>query len=163
MSTGWRPQRATQTQTVENQTPTCQTFQSWTQTLNRKLRWATNVRWAESHRNSVTLKRCLFKWINIFTVSFSIYFYLFMPILIFFLLIFAQSVVAIDISLSEHSILNLEWTHYETWVRTVWPAGWCRPLQVYKEDLPQLRKKLIGSLKRQKAPEEGLRLQFVHG
>ncbi|KAG8014924.1 Echinoderm microtubule-associated protein-like 6 [Nibea albiflora] len=27
----------------------------------------------------------------------------------------------------------------------------------------QLRKKLIGSLKRQKAPEEGLRLQFVHG
>ncbi|XP_010766444.1 echinoderm microtubule-associated protein-like 6, partial [Notothenia coriiceps] len=34
---------------------------------------------------------------------------------------------------------------------------------VYKEDLPQLRKKLIGSLKRQKAPEEGLRLQFVHG
>uniref|UniRef100_A0A3B3IJQ9 EMAP like 6 n=1 Tax=Oryzias latipes TaxID=8090 RepID=A0A3B3IJQ9_ORYLA len=34
--------------------------------------------------------------------------------------------------------------------------------QVYKEDLPQLRKKLIGSLKRQKAPEEGLRLQFVH-
>uniref|UniRef100_UPI003AAE605C echinoderm microtubule-associated protein-like 6 n=1 Tax=Centroberyx gerrardi TaxID=166262 RepID=UPI003AAE605C len=35
--------------------------------------------------------------------------------------------------------------------------------QVYKEDLPQLRKKLIGSLKRQKAPEEGLRLQFVHG
>uniref|UniRef100_G3Q8V6 EMAP like 6 n=1 Tax=Gasterosteus aculeatus aculeatus TaxID=481459 RepID=G3Q8V6_GASAC len=35
--------------------------------------------------------------------------------------------------------------------------------QVYKEDLPQLRNKLIGSLKRQKAPEEGLRLQFVHG
>ncbi|PWA28193.1 hypothetical protein CCH79_00020518, partial [Gambusia affinis] len=35
--------------------------------------------------------------------------------------------------------------------------------QVYKEDLPQLKKKLIGSLKRQKAPEEGLRLQFVHG
>ncbi|XP_036071655.1 echinoderm microtubule-associated protein-like 6 isoform X3 [Oryzias melastigma] len=35
--------------------------------------------------------------------------------------------------------------------------------QVYKEDLPQLRKKLIGSLKRQKAPEEGLHLQFVHG
>ncbi|XP_029706344.1 echinoderm microtubule-associated protein-like 6 isoform X7 [Takifugu rubripes] len=35
--------------------------------------------------------------------------------------------------------------------------------QVYKEDLLQLRKKLIGSLKRQKAPEEGLRLQFVHG
>ncbi|KAG7257658.1 hypothetical protein CRUP_015754, partial [Coryphaenoides rupestris] len=35
--------------------------------------------------------------------------------------------------------------------------------QVYKEDLPQLRKKLIGSLKRQKAPEAGLRLQFVHG
>lgn len=35
--------------------------------------------------------------------------------------------------------------------------------QVYKEDLPQLRKKLVGSLKRQKAPEEGLRLQFVHG
>uniref|UniRef100_H3CLU3 EMAP like 6 n=2 Tax=Tetraodon nigroviridis TaxID=99883 RepID=H3CLU3_TETNG len=34
--------------------------------------------------------------------------------------------------------------------------------QVYKEDLPQLRKKLIGSLKRQNAPEE-LRLQFVHG
>ncbi|CAG13699.1 unnamed protein product, partial [Tetraodon nigroviridis] len=34
---------------------------------------------------------------------------------------------------------------------------------VYKEDLPQLRKKLIGSLKRQNAPEEGLRLQFVHG
>uniref|UniRef100_A0A3Q2VUR1 EMAP like 6 n=1 Tax=Haplochromis burtoni TaxID=8153 RepID=A0A3Q2VUR1_HAPBU len=37
-----------------------------------------------------------------------------------------------------------------------------RQLQVYKEDLPQLKKKLIGSLKRQKAPEEGLRLQFVH-
>uniref|UniRef100_A0A3P8TGD9 EMAP like 6 n=1 Tax=Amphiprion percula TaxID=161767 RepID=A0A3P8TGD9_AMPPE len=37
-----------------------------------------------------------------------------------------------------------------------------RQLQVYKEDLPQLRKKLIGSLKRQKAPDEGLRLQFVH-
>ncbi|XP_061843886.1 echinoderm microtubule-associated protein-like 6 isoform X4 [Nerophis lumbriciformis] len=35
--------------------------------------------------------------------------------------------------------------------------------QVYKDDLPQLRRKLIGSLKRQKAPEEGLRLQFVHG
>ncbi|XP_021423987.2 echinoderm microtubule-associated protein-like 6 [Oncorhynchus mykiss] len=35
--------------------------------------------------------------------------------------------------------------------------------QVYKEDLPQLRKKLVGSLKRQKAPDEGLRLQFVHG
>ncbi|KAM9313939.1 echinoderm microtubule-associated protein-like 6 [Pholidichthys leucotaenia] len=35
--------------------------------------------------------------------------------------------------------------------------------QIYKEDLPQLRKKLIGSLKRQKAPDEGLRLQFVHG
>ncbi|KAM9770291.1 LOW QUALITY PROTEIN: echinoderm microtubule-associated protein-like 6 [Menidia menidia] len=35
--------------------------------------------------------------------------------------------------------------------------------QVYKEDLPQLRKKLVGSLKRQKAPEEGLHLQFVHG
>uniref|UniRef100_A0A3P9NF13 Echinoderm microtubule-associated protein-like 6 n=1 Tax=Poecilia reticulata TaxID=8081 RepID=A0A3P9NF13_POERE len=35
--------------------------------------------------------------------------------------------------------------------------------QVYKEDLSQLKKKLIGSLKRQKAPEEGLRLQFVHG
>uniref|UniRef100_A0A3Q2YV67 EMAP like 6 n=1 Tax=Hippocampus comes TaxID=109280 RepID=A0A3Q2YV67_HIPCM len=30
--------------------------------------------------------------------------------------------------------------------------------QVYKDDLPQLRRKLIGSLKRQKAPEEGLRL-----
>uniref|UniRef100_A0A8C1K4J9 EMAP like 6 n=1 Tax=Cyprinus carpio TaxID=7962 RepID=A0A8C1K4J9_CYPCA len=35
--------------------------------------------------------------------------------------------------------------------------------QVYKEDLPQLKKKLAGSLKRQKAPDEGLRLQFVHG
>ncbi|XP_028827800.1 echinoderm microtubule-associated protein-like 6 isoform X1 [Denticeps clupeoides] len=35
--------------------------------------------------------------------------------------------------------------------------------QVYKEDLPQLRKKLVGSLKRQKAPDEGLRLQFIHG
>ncbi|XP_034150083.1 echinoderm microtubule-associated protein-like 6 isoform X2 [Esox lucius] len=35
--------------------------------------------------------------------------------------------------------------------------------QVYKEDLPQLRKKLVGSLKRQKAPDEGLHLQFVHG
>ncbi|XP_046714063.1 echinoderm microtubule-associated protein-like 6 isoform X3 [Silurus meridionalis] len=35
--------------------------------------------------------------------------------------------------------------------------------QVYKEDLPQLKKKLVGSLKRQKAPDEGLRLQFVHG
>ncbi|XP_077381857.1 echinoderm microtubule-associated protein-like 6 isoform X7 [Festucalex cinctus] len=35
--------------------------------------------------------------------------------------------------------------------------------QVYKDDLPQLRRKLIGSLKRQKAPDEGLRLQFVHG
>ncbi|XP_051957235.1 echinoderm microtubule-associated protein-like 6 isoform X1 [Xyrauchen texanus] len=35
--------------------------------------------------------------------------------------------------------------------------------QVYKEDLPQLKKKLAGSLKRQKAPDEGLHLQFVHG
>ncbi|TRY96368.1 hypothetical protein DNTS_033743 [Danionella cerebrum] len=35
--------------------------------------------------------------------------------------------------------------------------------QVYKEDLPQLKKKLAGSLKRQKAPDESLRLQFVHG
>ncbi|KAI2658968.1 Echinoderm microtubule-associated protein-like 6 [Labeo rohita] len=35
--------------------------------------------------------------------------------------------------------------------------------RVYKEDLPQLKKKLAGSLKRQKAPDEGLRLQFVHG
>ncbi|XP_061915415.1 echinoderm microtubule-associated protein-like 6 isoform X1 [Entelurus aequoreus] len=41
--------------------------------------------------------------------------------------------------------------------------------QVYKEDLPQLRqqsrekKQQVGSLKRQKVPEEGLRLQFVHG
>ncbi|XP_062320153.1 echinoderm microtubule-associated protein-like 6 isoform X2 [Osmerus eperlanus] len=41
--------------------------------------------------------------------------------------------------------------------------------QVYKEDLPQLRqqgreKKLqVGSLKRQRGPDEGLRLQFVHG
>lgn len=34
---------------------------------------------------------------------------------------------------------------------------------MYKEDLPQLKKKLAGSLKRQKAPDEGLRLQFVHG
>lgn len=62
-----------------------------------------------------------------------------------------------------------------------WLAGCCCPLcfvwvsecvasgflpvtpQVYKEDLPQLKKKLAGSLKRQKAPDEGLRLQFVHG
>uniref|UniRef100_A0A4W4E451 HELP domain-containing protein n=1 Tax=Electrophorus electricus TaxID=8005 RepID=A0A4W4E451_ELEEL len=35
--------------------------------------------------------------------------------------------------------------------------------QVYKEDLPQLKQKLLGSLKRQKAPDEGLSLQFVHG
>ncbi|XP_045921154.1 echinoderm microtubule-associated protein-like 6 [Micropterus dolomieu] len=41
--------------------------------------------------------------------------------------------------------------------------------QVYKEDLPQLRqqsreKKLqVGSLKRQRGPDQGLRLQFVHG
>ncbi|KAG7492916.1 hypothetical protein MATL_G00019970 [Megalops atlanticus] len=41
--------------------------------------------------------------------------------------------------------------------------------QVYKEDLPQLKqqrreqRQLVSSLKRQKAPEEGLRLQFVHG
>lgn len=41
--------------------------------------------------------------------------------------------------------------------------------QVYKEDLPQLRqqsrekKQQVGSLKRQKGPEQGLRLQFVHG
>ncbi|KAK1798480.1 hypothetical protein P4O66_006772, partial [Electrophorus voltai] len=34
---------------------------------------------------------------------------------------------------------------------------------VYKEDLPQLKQKLLGSLKRQKAPDEGLSLQFVHG
>ncbi|KAF3850408.1 hypothetical protein F7725_012180 [Dissostichus mawsoni] len=33
-------------------------------------------------------------------------------------------------------------------------------LQVYKEDLPQLRKKLIGSLKRQKAPERGFEHLF---
>ncbi|XP_061084047.1 echinoderm microtubule-associated protein-like 6 isoform X1 [Conger conger] len=41
--------------------------------------------------------------------------------------------------------------------------------QVYKEDLPQLRQQSrekqqpISSLKRQRVPEEGLRLQFVHG
>ncbi|XP_071401705.1 echinoderm microtubule-associated protein-like 6, partial [Centroberyx affinis] len=41
--------------------------------------------------------------------------------------------------------------------------------QVYKEDLPQLRqqsrekKQQVGSLKRQRGPEQGLRLQFVHG
>ncbi|XP_030627440.1 echinoderm microtubule-associated protein-like 6 isoform X1 [Chanos chanos] len=41
--------------------------------------------------------------------------------------------------------------------------------QVYKEDLPQLKqqsrekKQLIGSLKRQRGPDVGLRLQFVHG
>uniref|UniRef100_A0A3Q1BB23 HELP domain-containing protein n=1 Tax=Amphiprion ocellaris TaxID=80972 RepID=A0A3Q1BB23_AMPOC len=41
--------------------------------------------------------------------------------------------------------------------------------QVYKEDLPQLRqqsrekKQQVGSLKRQKGPDQGLRLQFVHG
>ncbi|KAJ8392415.1 hypothetical protein AAFF_G00075400 [Aldrovandia affinis] len=41
--------------------------------------------------------------------------------------------------------------------------------QVYKEDLPQLKqqsreqRQLVSSLKRQKAPEERLRLQFVHG
>uniref|UniRef100_A0A3B4GUS1 EMAP like 6 n=1 Tax=Pundamilia nyererei TaxID=303518 RepID=A0A3B4GUS1_9CICH len=40
---------------------------------------------------------------------------------------------------------------------------------VYKEDLPQLRqqsrekKQQVGSLKRQKGPDQGLRLQFVHG
>uniref|UniRef100_A0AAY4ASC1 Echinoderm microtubule-associated protein-like 6 n=1 Tax=Denticeps clupeoides TaxID=299321 RepID=A0AAY4ASC1_9TELE len=43
------------------------------------------------------------------------------------------------------------------------PAPRSPVLQVYKEDLPQLRKKLVGSLKRQKAPDEGLRLQFIHG
>ncbi|KAM4607535.1 echinoderm microtubule-associated protein-like 6 isoform 3-T3 [Polymixia lowei] len=41
--------------------------------------------------------------------------------------------------------------------------------QVYKEDLPQLRqqsrekKQQVGSLKRQRGPEQGLRLHFVHG
>ncbi|XP_053730292.1 echinoderm microtubule-associated protein-like 6 isoform X1 [Synchiropus splendidus] len=41
--------------------------------------------------------------------------------------------------------------------------------QVYKEDLPQLRqqsrekKQQVGSLKRQRGPDQGLRLQFVHG
>ncbi|KAI9533540.1 Echinoderm microtubule-associated protein-like 6 [Dissostichus eleginoides] len=41
--------------------------------------------------------------------------------------------------------------------------------QVYKEDLPQLRqqsrekKQQVGSLKRQNGPDQGLRLQFVHG
>ncbi|KAI1896973.1 hypothetical protein AGOR_G00100430 [Albula goreensis] len=41
--------------------------------------------------------------------------------------------------------------------------------QVYKEDLPQLKqqsreqRQLVSSLKRQRAPEERLRLQFVHG
>ncbi|XP_048842779.1 echinoderm microtubule-associated protein-like 6 isoform X2 [Brienomyrus brachyistius] len=41
--------------------------------------------------------------------------------------------------------------------------------QVYKDDLPQLKqqsqekKELAGLLRRQKAPEEGLRLKFVHG
>lgn len=41
--------------------------------------------------------------------------------------------------------------------------------QVYKEDLPQLRqqsrekKQQVGSLKRQRGPEQGLQLQFVHG
>ncbi|KAM4599415.1 echinoderm microtubule-associated protein-like 6 isoform 3-T3 [Fundulus diaphanus] len=41
--------------------------------------------------------------------------------------------------------------------------------QVYKEDLHQLRqqsrekKQQVGSLKRQRAPDQGLRLQFVHG
>lgn len=42
-------------------------------------------------------------------------------------------------------------------------------LQVYKEDLPQLqqqsreKKQQVGSLKRQSGPDQGLRLQFVHG
>lgn len=35
--------------------------------------------------------------------------------------------------------------------------------QVYKDDLPLLQKKASASLKRQRAPPEGLRLQFVHG
>ncbi|XP_031434832.1 echinoderm microtubule-associated protein-like 6 isoform X2 [Clupea harengus] len=41
--------------------------------------------------------------------------------------------------------------------------------QVYKEDLPQLKqqsrekKQLVGSLKRQRCPDVGLRLKFVHG
>uniref|UniRef100_A0A8C1K6D7 EMAP like 6 n=1 Tax=Cyprinus carpio TaxID=7962 RepID=A0A8C1K6D7_CYPCA len=35
--------------------------------------------------------------------------------------------------------------------------------QARDPNLPQLKKKLAGSLKRQKAPDEGLRLQFVHG
>uniref|UniRef100_G3PCL9 EMAP like 6 n=1 Tax=Gasterosteus aculeatus aculeatus TaxID=481459 RepID=G3PCL9_GASAC len=41
--------------------------------------------------------------------------------------------------------------------------------QVYKEDLPQLqqqsreKKQQVGSLKRQRGPDQGLRLQFVHG
>uniref|UniRef100_A0A3B3TPX9 EMAP like 6 n=1 Tax=Poecilia latipinna TaxID=48699 RepID=A0A3B3TPX9_9TELE len=41
--------------------------------------------------------------------------------------------------------------------------------QVYKEDLPQLqqqsreKKQQVGSLKRQSGPDQGLRLQFVHG
>lgn len=41
--------------------------------------------------------------------------------------------------------------------------------QVYKEDLPQLKQQSrekqqpVSSLKRQRVPEEGLRLQFVHG
>uniref|UniRef100_A0A8C4H6J2 EMAP like 6 n=1 Tax=Dicentrarchus labrax TaxID=13489 RepID=A0A8C4H6J2_DICLA len=41
--------------------------------------------------------------------------------------------------------------------------------QVYKEDLPQLqqqsreKKQQVGSLKRQRGPAQGLRLQFVHG
>lgn len=42
-------------------------------------------------------------------------------------------------------------------------------LQVYKDDLPQLKQQsqekneLAGLLRRQKAPEEGLSLKFVHG
>ncbi|KAM7394850.1 hypothetical protein PAMP_021630 [Pampus punctatissimus] len=41
---GWYPQRVTLTPTAESRTRMCQTSQSLTQTLNRKLRPATNVR-----------------------------------------------------------------------------------------------------------------------
>lgn len=53
-------------------------------------------------------------------------------------------------------IFTADWLIIPQLTLTVYP-------QVYKEDLPQLKKKLVGSLKRQKAPDEGLRLQFVHG
>ncbi|CAB1343775.1 unnamed protein product [Coregonus sp. 'balchen'] len=55
------------------------------------------------------------------------------------------------------------------WLFQVYKEDCVWLFQVYKEDLPQLRlqsrekKQQVGSLKRQRGPDEALRLKFVHG